>query len=70
MNLFAAEDVREEAAVDGMKDKGRVRLWEGGGGGGWRRQDRYLRSTLPPTEGKTFQGDRSSEPGLINKLTC
>ena len=73
MELFASEEVGEQPAVDGVKDKGR----EGKALGGrrWRwwvgRQDRYLRSTPPPDEGKTFQGDRSPERGLIkNKLTC
>ena len=72
-NLFASEDVGEEPAVDGVKDKeGREGKALGGRRWRWRRgrQDRYLRSTPPLVEGKTFQGDRSPEPGLINKLTC
>ena len=34
VNFFASEDVEEEQAVDGVKDKGREGKALGGGGGG------------------------------------
>ena len=66
MNLFAAEDVREEAAVDGMKDKGRVRLWEGGGGGGWRAARSITTKHTATHRGKDFPG-RQEFRARINK---